>query len=110
MTSNVRGMKWLAGYFFPIHAVTPFLSLWPIKGEQRYRFVNFSLFLIHKKYNYQEVYIIRGKQIPNEQIMEHCAEICKDKNFKMHLVNFQEFCDILIKKEKTVPTLLHFLN
>jgi hypothetical protein len=64
----------------------------------------------HKKYNYQEVYIIRGKQIPNEQIMEHCAEICKDKNFKMHLVNFQEFCDILIKKEKTVPTLLHFLN
>lgn len=64
----------------------------------------------HRLYDYSNVYIIRGKKIPNETIMKHCAEICEDKNFKMHLVTFQEFCDILMKKEKTVPTLQYFFE
>ena len=64
----------------------------------------------HRMYNYSDVYIIRGSKIPSEIIMEHCNEICEDKNFKMHLVTFQEFCDILMKKEKTMSTLQYFLN
>lgn len=64
----------------------------------------------HKKYNYSNVYIIRGKEIPNEQVMEHCAEICKEKNFKMHLMTFEEFCDILMKKEKSLSIIEYFLN
>ena len=64
----------------------------------------------HKKYGYSDVYIIRGKHMPNESVIQHCDHICKDNNFKMHLVTFEEFCAILLKKQFVSPLEQFFMN
>lgn len=64
----------------------------------------------HKKYGYSDVYIIRGEHIPNNLVIEHCNEICRTKGFKMHIVTFEEFCAILLKKEYLSPLEYFFKN
>jgi len=64
----------------------------------------------NKKYGYSDVYIIRGEHIPNNLVIEHCNEICRTKGFKMHIVTFEEFCAILLKKEYLSPLEYFFKN
>lgn len=64
----------------------------------------------HKKYGYKEVYIVRGTYIPHSSVFEHCNEICKYKGFKMHVVTFDEFCAILLKKEFLSPLEYFFMD
>ena len=52
-----------------------------------------------EKYKYKDVYIIRGKQIPNESVLSHCNEIAAYKGFKFHLMTLEEFCNFLEGKD-----------
>jgi hypothetical protein len=53
----------------------------------------------YKKYEYKDVYIIRGKHIPSESVLTHCNEIADYKGFKFHLMTLEEFCNFLEGKE-----------
>ena len=53
----------------------------------------------HKKYGYKDVYIIRGKKIPNESVLSNCNEIAAYKDFKFHLMTLEEFFNFLEGKD-----------
>ena len=69
-----------------------------------------KLWKYYKKYNYSEVYIIRGKKIPNDLVFEHCREICQKYNFKFHVVTLQEFFNFLEQRDFESPLEKFFIE
>jgi len=69
-----------------------------------------KLWKYYKRYKYTEVYIIRGKKIPNDLVFEHCREICQKYNFKFHVMTLQEFCNFLEHKDFENPLEKFFIE
>ena len=52
-----------------------------------------------KKYKYNEVYIVRGKELPTKSVKEHLKEYEEEGKFKTHILTLEEFCNFLQGKE-----------
>ena len=62
-----------------------------------------------EKYRYKDVYIIRGKQIPNKSVLSHCNQIAAYKDFKFHLMTLEEFF-IFLEGKDTRSGIDNFIN
>jgi len=54
----------------------------------------------HRWYNFEEVYIVRGKSLLGEEILISLKELEQHLGFKTHIVTFEEFCDMLVGKKQ----------
>ena len=52
-----------------------------------------------KKYEYDEVYIIRGTELPPKAVKKHLQWFEKVIGVKTHIMTFEEFCDMLMDKK-----------
>ena len=52
-----------------------------------------------KKYNYKDVYIIRGNYTISKTVIEHLKDEEKNHGYKTHIVTFEEFCHFLQGKQ-----------
>jgi len=50
-------------------------------------------------YKYDEVYIIRGKQLPPKAVIKHLEHLITTIGVKTHILTLEEFCDFLQGKQ-----------
>jgi len=50
-------------------------------------------------YKYDEVYIIRGKEMPPKAVIKHLEHLIVTIGVKTHILNLEEFCNFLQGKE-----------
>jgi len=58
-----------------------------------------KVFKYWKKYDYDEVYIIRGIEFPPRTVKEHLEWFEKTTSVKTHIVTSEEFCKILLNQK-----------
>lgn len=51
------------------------------------------------KYDYDEVYIIRGKELPGKKVKKHLKWFKDITGVETHIVSLEEFCDMLVGKK-----------
>mgnify|MGYP003627063044 FL=1 len=52
-----------------------------------------------KKYNYKEVYIIRGDYTIGKTVIKHLKDEEKTRGYKTHILTLEEFCNFLQGKQ-----------
>ena len=59
-----------------------------------------KLWKYFKKYQYRNVYIIKGDHKISPKVLEHCNEMARGYNFELHFVNYEQFTNKLVAKEE----------
>ena len=59
-----------------------------------------KLWKYFKKYQYRNVYIIKGDHKISAKVLEHCNEMARGYNFDLHFVNYEQFTNNLTAKEE----------
>ena len=59
-----------------------------------------KLWKYFKKYQYRNVYIVKGDHKISPKVLEHCNEIARGYNFELHFVNYEQFTNKLVAKEE----------
>ena len=62
-----------------------------------------------KKYNYNEVYIIRGNYTIRKTVMEHLLDDEKVRGYKTHIVTFEEFVSLVTNAPTKKTNLEEFM-
>jgi hypothetical protein len=62
-----------------------------------------------KKYNYNEVYIIRGDYTIGKTVMEHLQDEEKTRGYKTHIVTFEEFVSLVTNTPTKKTNLEEFM-
>jgi len=55
------------------------------------------------KYDYDEVYIIRGKELPPKKVKKHLKWFKEKTGVETHIISLEEFCDMLMGKKPDSP-------
>jgi hypothetical protein len=58
-----------------------------------------KLWKYFKKYQYRNVYIVKGDHKISPKVLEHCNEMARGYNFELHFVNYEQFTNKLVAKE-----------
>ena len=59
-----------------------------------------KLWKYFKKYQYRNVYIIKGDHKISSKVLEHCYEMARGYNFELQFVNYEQFTNKLVAKEE----------
>jgi hypothetical protein len=59
-----------------------------------------KLWKYFKKYQYRNVYIVKGDHKISPKVLEHCNEMARGYNFELHFVNYEQFTNKLVAKEE----------
>jgi len=59
-----------------------------------------KLWKYFKKYQYRNVYIVKGDHKISPKVLEHCNEMARGYNFELHFVNYEQFTNQLVAKEE----------
>ena len=59
-----------------------------------------KLWKYFKKYQYRNVYIVKGDHTISSKVLEHCNEMARGYNFELHFVNYEQFTNQLVAKEE----------
>ena len=59
-----------------------------------------KLWKYFKKYQYRNVYIIKGDHKISKSVLDHCYEMSRGYNFDLHFVNYEQFTNNLTAKEE----------
>ena len=59
-----------------------------------------KLWKYFKKYQYRNVYIVKGDHKISQKVLEHCNEMARGYNFELHFVNYEQFTNKLVAKEE----------
>ena len=62
-----------------------------------------------EKYEYDEVYIIRGTELPPKAVKKHLQWFEKVTGVNTHIISFEEFCNILLN-QTPCPSLEEFFT
>ena len=60
-----------------------------------------KLWKYHNKYGYSNVCIIKGDHKLGSNVLMHCQEIARMKQFELTFKNCEEFCNSLTQKEES---------
>ena len=60
-----------------------------------------KLWKYFKKYQYRNVYIIKGDHKISKSVLDHCYEMARGYNFQLSFVNFEQFTNGLNAKEES---------
>ena len=60
-----------------------------------------KLWKYFKKYQYRNVYIIKGDHKISKSVLDHCNEMARGYNFDLHFVNYEQFTNNLTAKEES---------
>ena len=59
-----------------------------------------KLWKYFKKYQYRNVYIVKGDHKISPKVLEHCNEMARGYNFELHFVNYEQFTNKLVAQEE----------
>ena len=59
-----------------------------------------KLWKYFKKYQYRNVYIIKGDHKISAKVLEHCYEMARGYKFELQFVNYEQFTNKLVAKEE----------
>ena len=59
-----------------------------------------KLWKYFKKYQYRNVYIMKGDHKISKSVLDHCYEMSRGYNFDLHFVNYEQFTNNLTAKEE----------
>ena len=59
-----------------------------------------KLWKYFKKYQYRNVYIIKGDHKISKTVLDHCYEMARGYNFELQFVNYEQFTNKLVAKEE----------
>jgi len=59
-----------------------------------------KLWKYFKKYQYRNVYIIKGDHKISKTVLEHCQEMARGYHFDLHFVSYEQFTNNLTAKEE----------
>lgn len=56
----------------------------------------------YKKYNYNNVTIVKGNHKIANHVIEHCKDLARVYNFNLQFLDGEQFCNSLTKKEESL--------